>query len=121
MVRWQHPERGLLEPDEFVPAAEESGLVMPMGVVVLEEACRGAKGWQRDHPRMPCLVMSVNLSARQLARPDLAEVVEGVLERNGLEGHCLVLDVTETVYVKALEGNTGALSRLREMGVGVSP
>jgi EAL domain-containing protein (putative c-di-GMP-specific phosphodiesterase class I) len=65
-------------------------------------------------------VVSVNLSARQLSRPDLAETVEGVLERTGFEGKCLVLDVTETVYVKALEGNTGALSRLREMGVGIS-
>ena len=69
---------------------------------------------------MASLVMSVNLSARQLACPDLAEVVDGVLERNGFEGKCLVLDVTETVYVGALEGNTAALSRLREMGVGIS-
>jgi EAL domain-containing protein (putative c-di-GMP-specific phosphodiesterase class I) len=103
-----------------VPAAEQSGLVMPMGEQVLEEACVRAKEWRRDHPQMPSLVMSVNLSARQLARPDLAKVVEGVLERTGFEGNCLALDVTETVYVKALEGNTGALSGLREMGVGIS-
>jgi EAL domain-containing protein (putative c-di-GMP-specific phosphodiesterase class I) len=68
-----------------VPAAEQSGLVMPMGEQVLEEACVRAKEWRRDHPQMPSLVMSVNLSARQLARPDLAKVVEGVLERTGFE------------------------------------
>ncbi len=64
--------------------------------------------------------MSVNLSARQLSRPDLAETVEGVLRRTGFEGNCLCLDVTETVYVKALEGNTQALDRLRNMGVRIS-
>ncbi len=120
LVRWEHPERGLLNPDEFVPVAEESGLVVPMGVAVMEEACRMAKAWQETHPQAPPLVMSVNLSARQLARPDLAEAVEVALRRTGLEGNCLTLDVTETVYVKALEGNTAALDRLRALGVKVS-
>jgi len=120
LVRWEHPERGLLEPDEFVPLAEESGLVVPIGERVLREACLKAKRWQEEHPRMPPLVVSVNLSARQLSRPDLAETVERALGEAGLEGRCLVLDVTETAYVGALEGNTGALSRLREMGVGIS-
>jgi EAL domain-containing protein (putative c-di-GMP-specific phosphodiesterase class I) len=120
LVRWEHPERGLLNPDEFVPVAEESGLVVPMGTAVLEEACRRAKGWQEAYPKMPPLIVYVNLSARQLARPDLAEAVEGALRRTGFDGNCLGLDVTETVYVKALEGNTAALDRLREMGVRVS-
>ena len=69
---------------------------------------------------MPPLVVSVNLSARQLKRPDLAETVEGVLRETGLEARSLSLDVTETAYVRALEGNTGALDRLRAMGVGIS-
>ena len=120
LVRWEHPERGLLNPDEFVPVAEESGLVVPMGVAVMEEACLRAKGWQEAHPQIPPLVMSVNLSARQLARSDLAETVDDVLGRTGFEGSCLALDVTETVYVKSLEGNTGALDRLRGAGVKVS-
>ena len=120
LVRWDHPERGLLNPDEFVPVAEESGLVVPMGEAVLEEACRRAKGWQEAYPKIPPLVVCVNLSARQLARPDLAETVEGALRRTGLEGNCLTLDVTETVYVRALEGNTAALDRLRALGVGIS-
>ncbi len=120
LVRWEHPERGLLNPDEFVPLAEESGLVVPMGVAVLEEACRRAKAWQEEHPQMPPLVVSVNLSAKQLARPDLADTVEGVLGRTGLEGNCLSLDVTETVYVRALEGDDLGLGRLRGMGVRIS-
>ena len=120
LVRWEHPERGLLNPDEFVPVAEESGLVVPMGVAVLEEACRRAKRWQEQHPRIPPLVVSVNISARQLARPDLAQTVERALRTTGLEENCLTLDVTETVYVRALEGNTAVLDRLREMGVRVS-
>jgi diguanylate cyclase (GGDEF)-like protein len=120
LVRWAHPERGLLNPGEFVPAAEDSGLVVPMGELVLEEACRRAKGWQEAHPQMPPLVVSVNLSARQLSRPNLAGTVFRVLDETGLDARCLALDVTETAYVRALEGNTGALARLREMGVGVS-
>jgi diguanylate cyclase (GGDEF)-like protein/PAS domain S-box-containing protein len=82
LVRWEHPQRGLLDPEEFVPMAEESGLVIPMGAQVLREACLRASEWQESHPRTPPLVMSVNLSARQLSRPDLAESVEGSPERD---------------------------------------
>jgi diguanylate cyclase (GGDEF)-like protein/PAS domain S-box-containing protein len=120
LVRWDHPERGLLNPDEFVPLAEESGLVVPMGEQVLREACLRARQWQAEHPRLPPLMMCVNLSARQLTRPDLAEMVEGILKETGLEGGCLTLDVTETVYVRALEGNTMDLDRLRSMEVRIS-
>jgi diguanylate cyclase (GGDEF)-like protein len=120
LVRWEHPERGLLEPDEFVPLAEESGLVVPIGERVLRDACLRGKRWQEEYPRMPPLVVSVNLSARQLSRPDLAETVQRTLRGTGLEARCLSLDVTETAYVGVLEGNTGALERLREMGVGIS-
>jgi EAL domain-containing protein (putative c-di-GMP-specific phosphodiesterase class I) len=100
--------------------AEESGLMIPMGEQVLREACLRAKEWQEAHPRTPPLVMSVNLSARQLSRPDLAETVERVLGETGLEGSCLTLDVTETVYVKALAGNTATLDRLRGLGARIS-
>jgi diguanylate cyclase (GGDEF)-like protein/PAS domain S-box-containing protein len=117
LVRWEHPERGLLEPSEFVPMAEESELVIPIGEQVLRAACFKAKEWQEEHPRIPHLVMSVNLSARQLSRPDLAETVERILGETGMEGSRLTLDVTETVYVRALETNTVALQRLRSMGV----
>jgi EAL domain-containing protein (putative c-di-GMP-specific phosphodiesterase class I) len=120
LVRWEHPERGLLDPDEFVPLAEESGLVIPIGEQVLRVACFWAKEWQERHPRTPPLVMSVNLSARQLSRRDLAETLEGILKESGLEGSCLTLDVTETVYVRTLAGNTATLESLRDLGARIS-
>jgi diguanylate cyclase (GGDEF)-like protein/PAS domain S-box-containing protein len=120
LVRWNHPERGLLDPREFVPLAEESGLVIPMDEQVLEEACRQVKEWQEEHPRIPPVLINVNLSARQLQRPGLATTVEEVLQRTGLEATCLSLDITETVYIKALEGNTAALDELKGMGAKIS-
>jgi diguanylate cyclase (GGDEF)-like protein/PAS domain S-box-containing protein len=120
LVRWEHPERGLLDPGEFVPVAEESGLVVPMGELVLEEACRRAVEWQRGFPRLPPLAMSVNLSGRQLRRPDLHEVVGRALADTGLPASSLGLDITETVYIGALDANTAALDRLRALGIRVS-
>ena len=120
LVRWQHPQRGLLDPEEFVPAAEESGLVVPMGERVLKEACEQARRWQERNPYLPPLVMSVNLSAKQLSRPDLAETVKAILKDTGLEGNRLTLDITETVYVKTLEGTTGVLNDLKGLGVRIS-
>jgi diguanylate cyclase (GGDEF)-like protein/PAS domain S-box-containing protein len=117
LVRWDHPERGLLEPSEFVPVAEQSGLVIPMGEQILREACYRAKEWQEEIPRIRPLVMSVNLSASQLSHSDLADTVERVLGETRLQGSRLTLDVTETVYVKVLAGNTAMLDRLRGLGV----
>jgi diguanylate cyclase (GGDEF)-like protein/PAS domain S-box-containing protein len=120
LVRWEHPQRGLLNPDEFVPVAEESGLVLPMGELVLGEACRRAVEWQREFPRTPPLAMSVNLSGRQLRRPDLHEVVGQALAETGLPATSLGLDITETVYVSVLDANTASLDRLRALGIRVS-
>jgi diguanylate cyclase (GGDEF)-like protein/PAS domain S-box-containing protein len=120
LIRWKHPERGLLKPEEFVPVAEEIGLIVPLGEAVLEEACRWAVRWQEEHPRLSSLLMNVNLSAKQLQRPDLATTVKGVLQRTGLDPACLTLDITETVYVKVLEGNTAALNDLKQLGVKIS-
>ncbi len=120
LVRWEHPERGLLDPSQFVPVAEETGLIVPIGERVLEEACRQGVRWQREHPEASPLVVCVNLSARQLRRQDLAETVRGVLKSIGLEGACLCLDITESLYITILEGNTKALDDLRRMGVRIS-
>lgn len=119
LVRWEHPERGLLNPEEFVPVAEESGLVVPLGKRVLEEACRWAQRWRQDH-RITLPVVSVNLSAKQLARPDLTWTVEGVLSKTGLDPSRLSLDITETAYIRVLEERSAALDRLKGLGVGVS-
>jgi EAL domain-containing protein (putative c-di-GMP-specific phosphodiesterase class I) len=120
LVRWEHPERGLLDPDEFMPVAEESGLVVPMGEMVLGEACRRAVGWQEEFSHTPPLAMSVNLSGRQLRRPDLPEIVERALAETGLPASSLGLDITETVYISALDANTAALDRLRALGIRIS-
>ena len=120
LVRWEHPELGLLDPDEFVPVAEESGLVVPMGELVLEEACRRAAGWQKEFPRDPPLAMSVNLSGRQLRRPDLHEVIGQALKETGLPASSLGLDITETVYRDAIDVNTAGLDRLKALGVRIS-
>ncbi len=120
LVRWQHPERGLLDPKEFVPSAEESGLVVPMGRRVLEEACHWAREWQERCPRTPPLTMSVNLSAKQLHRPDLDKIVEETLEETKLEASCLCLDITETVCIGALKDHGAALDKLKRLGVCIS-
>ena len=120
LVRWEHPERGLLEPSEFVAVAEETGLIVPLGERVLGEACRQAVRWQRERPKADPLVVCVNLSARQLRHPDLARSVKRVLQSSGLEGGCLCLDITETLYITVLEGNTAALNDLKRMGVRLS-
>ena len=113
LVRWEHPERGLLAPSEFVPVAEEIGLDVPLGAWVLEAACADVSAW----PVSESFRLSVNLSARQLVREDLPETVEGVLARTGLRASQLLLEITET----GLMDDTGAvyvnLSRLHGMGV----
>jgi EAL domain-containing protein (putative c-di-GMP-specific phosphodiesterase class I) len=109
-----------LNPDEFVAVAEKSGLVVAVGEGVLKEACRRAKEWQEEYPHIPPLMISANLSAKQLQRPDLAEVVERALRESRLDASYLSLDITENVYVRGLESNTAILDRLRAMGVKIS-
>jgi diguanylate cyclase (GGDEF)-like protein/PAS domain S-box-containing protein len=120
LVRWKHPERGLLDPSQFVPVAEETGLIVPLGERVLEEACRQAVEWQRGRPEAIPPVVCVNLSAKQLRRQDLVETVRGVLQSTGLTGRCLCLDITETLYITVLEGSTTVLDDLKRMGVRIS-
>jgi diguanylate cyclase (GGDEF)-like protein len=102
LVRWEHPERGLLDPSEFMAVVEEGGLIVPLGERVLEEACRQAKRWQEDS-RIPPLVVSVNLSAGQLRLPDLPLVIGDSLRKTGFDARRLSLDITETAYIRALE------------------
>lgn len=120
LLRWEHPERGLVSPAEFVPIAEETGLIWPIGRWVLREACRQLKEWQRqrlsDHP----LTVSVNLSARQFQHPDLISEVGEALEETGLEPDCLVLEITESMIMGGTEHNISMLKRLKDLGVKIS-
>jgi diguanylate cyclase (GGDEF)-like protein len=97
LVRWEHPERGLLAPSEFLPIAEETGLIVPIGAYVLQEACAQAARWTAESPDDPPLTVSVNLSARELADPDLLTTVEAALAAVSLDPSLLVLEVTEGV------------------------
>jgi diguanylate cyclase (GGDEF)-like protein/PAS domain S-box-containing protein len=120
LVRWRHPAQGLLAPETFVPIVEETGLIGPVGEQVLEEACRQAKGWEEEYPDISPLVLFVNVSTRQLQRPHLAKTVKEVLEKSGLEASCLSLDMTETVYIRAVERDTATLNELKRLGVRVA-
>jgi diguanylate cyclase (GGDEF)-like protein/PAS domain S-box-containing protein len=120
LLRWKHPEQGLLEASEFMAVFEESGLAVPTGERVLEEACWQALLWQEQRPLTPPLVVCVNLSAVQLERSDLARIGAEVLGKTGLDPRHLSLDVTETAYIRILEERITTLDRLKELGVGVS-
>ena len=111
LVRWRHPTLGLLNPGHFMDVAEDTGLVLPMGDWVLEQACIEAVEWQRRHPTSP-IVMAVNLSARQFQQPDLCERVAQVLHSTGLPPHLLALEITETVV---MEDTTATLVTLRKL------
>jgi EAL domain-containing protein (putative c-di-GMP-specific phosphodiesterase class I) len=120
LVRWRHPARGVLAPATFVPIVEETGLIGPVGEQVLEEACRQAKEWQEECLHSPPLVVAVNVSAKQLQRPNLVQVVEEVLRKTRLEAGCLSLDITETAYIGTTEDPTDTLNRLKRAGVRVA-
>ena len=120
LVRWRHPERGLLGPAEFVGLAEETGLIVPIGRWVLNEACRRTKGWQQSHPRSAPLRVIVNLSATQLHHPGCEEPIREALASSGLGAESLSLDITESAFIDALEGNALTLQRIEDLGVGIS-
>jgi diguanylate cyclase (GGDEF)-like protein/PAS domain S-box-containing protein len=117
LVRWNHPERGVLDPGEFVSIAEESGLIEPIGRWVQETACRQVLGWHALQPDRRPLDISVNLSARQVAHRDLAASIEDVLTRTGLDPVNLRLEITESVLVDDAASAGASLAALAELGV----
>ena len=119
LVRWKHPERGLLGPAEFIALAEQTGLIVPIGRWVLHEACQRAKWWRQSYPRSAPLRVVVNLSAVQLRHPGGEESIREALAVSGLGAESLSLDITESAFIDALEGNALVLERLKELGVGI--
>src|SRR6266536_835985 len=117
LVRWQHPVRGLVPPISFIPLAEETGLILPLGRWVLETACRQARAWRDARPDGPDLFMSVNLSARQFVQLDLVDQVAAILGETGLDPSGLEIEITESVLMDQSEAGIRTLSRLRELGV----
>ena len=117
LIRWEHPVRGRIPPIDFIPVAEENGLIEPIGRWVLEHACRQAARWYRDRPDSAPLSMSVNLSAVQIASRGLADTVSGALRGAGLDPSCLSLEITESVMLADADGLTEALNALKAIGV----
>jgi diguanylate cyclase (GGDEF)-like protein/PAS domain S-box-containing protein len=120
LVRWMHPQRGPIPPGAFLSVAEETGLIFQIGSQVLEEACRQAKEWHDQRSNAP-LKMSVNISAKQLQRPDeLVREIVRVLEKTRLTPGSLVLEITESMLMGDAEHNVDVLERLKALGIGIS-
>ena len=117
LVRWQHPERGLVSPNEFIPIAEETGLIVPLGRWVLRTACHQIRQWQQLFPCNPPLSVSVNLSVKQFSQPNLIEYIDQVLEESHLEGSSLKLEITESVLIENSESVTAMLVELRARNI----
>ncbi len=121
LVRWQHPEQGIISPADFIPVAEETGLIIPLSQWILREACTQMKVWQERFPACQSLTMSVNLSRKQLSQPDLAEQIESILQKTGLKASSLKLEVTETGLMNEYEETAAIiLSQIKELGVQLS-
>jgi diguanylate cyclase (GGDEF)-like protein len=120
LVRWEHPERGQVFPAEFIPLAEETGLIVPIGQWVLEEACTRTREWQSRSRLYGGLSLSVNLSARQVSQPDLVNQIRNALEKSQLDPSCLKLEITESVVMENTEAATTVFKQLRALGVQLS-
>jgi EAL domain-containing protein (putative c-di-GMP-specific phosphodiesterase class I) len=118
LVRWQHPQKGLVSPLEFIPFAEETGLIVPLGNWVLREACRQTRAWQQRG--IVDLVVAVNISGVQFQQRDLVENVSDALRESGLEARYLELEITESVVMQNAPEAIIMLEQLHRMGVGLS-
>ncbi len=117
LVRWQHPERGLISPAEFIPIAEDTSLIVPVGEWVLKEACRQFAQWRRDHGQAAPPSISVNLSRNQLLLPGLPALIRRTLEETGLPPSALHLEITESAVMRDVKTATGVLNAIKEIGV----
>ena len=120
LIRWRHPEKGFISPIDFIPIAEETGLIISIGQWVLEEACRMVKDWQLRFPNYDSLQMSVNLSGRQFAQSDLCENVKSTLSKYGLNPRSIKLEITESMMMENVEDAIKMLQQLRGLGIELS-
>jgi diguanylate cyclase (GGDEF)-like protein/PAS domain S-box-containing protein len=117
LARWQHPERGLVSPAEFIPIAEETGLIVPLGQWILREACSQLRRWQQQFANSSDLKISVNLSGKQLKETNLAEEIRLILHETQLPGSALKLEITETLLMDNAQAAAKILSQLQAMGI----
>jgi diguanylate cyclase (GGDEF)-like protein/PAS domain S-box-containing protein len=118
LVRWQQPQHGLISPAQFIPIAEETGLIVEIGYWVLREACRQLRAWQMQFPDA-FLTISVNLSSKQFLQPDLIEQIARILQETDLDASSLKLEITESVLMENTQSATAMLLQLREMNLGI--
>jgi diguanylate cyclase (GGDEF)-like protein len=117
LVRWQHPERGMVSPMEFIPLAEEIGMIVPIGHWVLDEACRQLTQWRKTHPEFADLSMSVNLSRKQLAIPDLVGSVSRIMQQHSIRPADLKLEITESAIMDDPEDAIRVLQQIQRINV----
>jgi EAL domain-containing protein (putative c-di-GMP-specific phosphodiesterase class I)/DNA-binding NarL/FixJ family response regulator len=117
LVRWQHPQHGAISPAEFIPVAEQSGLILPLGEFVLQTVCEQVVRWERE--KVPVVPVAVNISAVQLQQQNISEFVMGILRKTGMQPHLAVLELTESAIITNARSHTGELQSLRNLGVGI--
>jgi EAL domain-containing protein (putative c-di-GMP-specific phosphodiesterase class I) len=120
LIRWQHPERGFVSPDEFISIAEETGLIIPIGQWVLEQACRQIRIWQEQFPQHPPLQISVNLSSKQFINSKLIEQIRQVMQETRVEPRSLKLEMTESMVMENFDTAIEMLQQLRQLGIELS-
>jgi diguanylate cyclase (GGDEF)-like protein len=120
LVRWQHPQQGFVSPGSFIPAAEETGLIVPMGSWILEEACLQMHTWHQQFSQAKALMVSVNLSAKQFNQTNLTEEVASILKKTGLDSQCLKLELTESAAMEDVNGTIEQLVKLKSLNLKLS-
>lgn len=120
LVRWKHPEQGFITPLKFIPIAEETGMIIPIGQWVLHEACKQIRGWQERFPSEPPLAISVNLSGVQFSDADLINKIKEILIDTGLDPDSLKIEITESAIIENIEGATAILNQLKQLGIKIS-
>ena len=119
LLRWQHPERGLLLPAEFISVAEETGLIVPLGEWIITQACRQLQAWHTQFPSCPPLTMNVNLSVKQLRDPNLLAHIQAVLAETGIPPESLKLELTESSVISEIESAKEVLTKIQALRVGL--
>lgn len=120
LVRWQHPKEGFVSPGAFIPAAEDTGLIVPMGSWILEEACSQMNTWQQQFSHAEELMVSVNLSTKQFNQVNLSEEVAEILKKTQLKSHCLKLELTESAAMEDVNGTIDQLVKLKALNLKLS-
>jgi diguanylate cyclase (GGDEF)-like protein/PAS domain S-box-containing protein len=117
LLRWEHPEHGYVSPLKFIPVAEETGLIIPIGQWVLKEACKQLRVWQDQFPSQPPLAMAVNLSGKQFSQPDLIDRIAQILKESDLEASSLKIEITESAIIENIDAAALMLKRIKSLGV----